>query len=80
MMKKFSLFMAVVLTLFMISSGNVFAKEFINGIDANFPPFAYVDKSGKPGGFDIDPAGLAGFGSQTVPVCNRSFQRRLCLV
>ena len=46
--------MAVVLALFMISSENVFAKEFINGIDANFPPFAYVDKAGKPGGFDID--------------------------
>ena len=46
--------MAVVLALFMISSVNVFAKEFINGIDANFPPFAYVDKAGKPGGFDID--------------------------
>jgi polar amino acid transport system substrate-binding protein len=54
MMRKFSFFMAVVLTLFMISSGNVFAKEFINGIDANFPPFAYVDKAGNPGGFDID--------------------------
>ena len=54
MIKKFSLFMAVVLALFMISSGNVFAKEFINGIDANFPPFAYVDKAGTPGGFDID--------------------------
>ena len=54
MMKKLSWFMAVVLTLFLISTGHVFAKEFINGIDANFPPFAYVDKSGKPGGFDID--------------------------
>ena len=30
------------------------AKTFINGIDANFPPFAYVDKSGKPSGFDVD--------------------------
>jgi len=29
-------------------------KEYINGIDANFPPFAYVDKSGKPSGFDVD--------------------------
>jgi len=54
MMKKFSFFMAVVLALFMILGGNVCAKEFINGIDANFPPFAYVDKSGNPGGFDID--------------------------
>lgn len=29
-------------------------KEYINGIDANFPPFAYVDKTGKPTGFDVD--------------------------
>ena len=54
MVKRLSLFMAVVLALFMISSGTVCAKELINGIDANFPPFAYVDKAGNPGGFDID--------------------------
>ncbi|NLC71995.1 MAG: amino acid ABC transporter substrate-binding protein [Desulfuromonadaceae bacterium] len=29
-------------------------KSYINGIDANFPPFAYVDKTGKPAGFDVD--------------------------
>jgi len=28
-------------------------KVYINGIDANFPPFAYVDKVGKPDGFEI---------------------------
>jgi polar amino acid transport system substrate-binding protein len=35
-------------------SGQASAASFINGIDANFPPFAYVDKSGKPSGFDVD--------------------------
>ncbi len=30
------------------------AKTYINGIDANFPPFAFVDESGKPSGFDVD--------------------------
>ncbi len=30
------------------------AKPLINGIDAAFPPFAYVDKSGQPAGFDVD--------------------------
>ncbi|MEG6551633.1 ABC transporter substrate-binding protein [Desulfocurvibacter africanus] len=30
------------------------AKSYINGIDANFPPFAFVDESGKPSGFDVD--------------------------
>ena len=29
-------------------------KAYINGIDANYPPFAYVDKSGKPAGFDVE--------------------------
>ncbi|GHV54792.1 amino acid ABC transporter substrate-binding protein [Deltaproteobacteria bacterium] len=29
-------------------------KSYINGIDANYPPFAYVDKNGKPTGFDVD--------------------------
>jgi polar amino acid transport system substrate-binding protein len=28
-------------------------KVYINGIDANFPPFAYLDKSGHPDGFDV---------------------------
>ncbi len=28
-------------------------KVYINGIDANFPPFAFVDKSGAPDGFDV---------------------------
>lgn len=29
-------------------------KVYINGIDANFPPFAYIDKDGKPAGFDVE--------------------------
>jgi polar amino acid transport system substrate-binding protein len=28
-------------------------KVYINGIDANFPPFAFVDKNGAPDGFDV---------------------------
>lgn len=30
------------------------SKTFVNGIDASYPPFAYVDKTGKPAGFDVD--------------------------
>lgn len=31
------------------------AKTYVNGIDPNYPPFAYVDeKTGKPAGFDVD--------------------------
>lgn len=29
-------------------------KVYINGIDANFPPFAYVGPDGQPTGFDVD--------------------------
>ena len=29
-------------------------NTYINGIDANFPPFAYVDQTGKPAGLDVD--------------------------
>jgi polar amino acid transport system substrate-binding protein len=28
-------------------------KVYINGIDANFPPFSYVDQSDNPDGFDV---------------------------
>ena len=35
-------------------AGTATAKTVINGIDANYPPFAYVDTSGKPSGFDVD--------------------------
>jgi len=28
-------------------------KVYINGIDANFPPFSYVDQSNTPDGFDV---------------------------
>lgn len=48
----------LILSVFLICScaGMALAveKTYINGIDANFPPFAYVDKTGQPDGFDID--------------------------
>lgn len=30
------------------------AEKIVNGIDANFPPFAFVDKTGKASGFDVE--------------------------
>ena len=57
MMKKRSfLGMLLGLSAFLILSGaSVFAAEkvYINGIDANFPPFSYVNKTGNPDGFDV---------------------------
>lgn len=30
------------------------ADKLLNGIDANFPPFAFIDKTGQPSGFDVE--------------------------
>lgn len=54
MVKRLTLIVSGILALFFFTNTNVSAKDFINGIDANFPPFAYVDKSGTPNGFDIE--------------------------
>ncbi len=37
-----------------ISSLAAEKKVYINGIDANFVPFAYIDEKGNPTGFDVD--------------------------
>ncbi|SHF06453.1 amino acid ABC transporter substrate-binding protein, PAAT family (TC 3.A.1.3.-) [Desulfacinum infernum DSM 9756] len=39
----------------MWSAGPVLAEEkvYVNGIDANYPPFTFIDASGKPDGLDI---------------------------
>ena len=52
-MKKFLL--GILLAALMSAPAAVSAKAYVNGIDANYPPFAYVDeKSGQPAGFDVD--------------------------
>jgi polar amino acid transport system substrate-binding protein len=48
--------LVLVLTFFFLGTASVSMaqeKVYINGIDANFPPFAFVDKTGKPDGFDV---------------------------
>ncbi|MCL1986246.1 MAG: ABC transporter substrate-binding protein [Betaproteobacteria bacterium] len=50
-----------------------FAKSYINGIDANYPPFAYIDeKSGNPAGFDVESmdwiANTMGFTIKHMPI------------
>jgi len=55
-------------------AGSAMAEEkvLINGIDANYPPFAFVDQSGKPSGFDVEAidwiAAKQGFKVKHVPV------------
>ena len=56
MLRKVTLLIAVAFVVGLLAGVPAQAadKVLINGIDANFPPFAFVDKNGKPGGFDID--------------------------
>lgn len=50
-MKRLSLFLAAFAVLCLAVSAQ--AKTYVNGIDANYPPFAYVGEDGKPAGFDV---------------------------
>jgi len=57
-MKK-RLFIVFALTItalfsFGLTAGVAADKVYINGFDAAYPPFSFVDKNGKPSGFDID--------------------------
>ncbi len=40
--------------LFLTSGHALAADKLVNGIDANFPPFAFIDKTGAPSGFDVE--------------------------
>lgn len=40
--------------IFLLSTPALAAEKLINGIDANFPPFAFIDKTGTPSGFDVE--------------------------
>jgi polar amino acid transport system substrate-binding protein len=53
MKRAWPLLAASILFLLLASPAVPAEKVYINGIDANFPPFAYVDKNGVPDGFDI---------------------------
>ncbi|MDX9833675.1 MAG: ABC transporter substrate-binding protein [Desulfobulbus sp.] len=52
MIRKILPFLLAVL---LLAGGEVPAADtLVNGIDANFPPFAFVDKTGTPSGFDVE--------------------------
>ncbi len=53
MKKAWQLAAAAIFCLILITPATAAEKIYVNGIDANFPPFAYVDKKGVPDGFDI---------------------------
>ncbi len=48
------LFLFTVCALFLFAGQALAAGKIVNGIDANFPPFAFIDKTGKPSGFDVE--------------------------
>jgi polar amino acid transport system substrate-binding protein len=45
--------LVLLLSLTLVTGVQAADKVYVNGIDANFPPFAYVDKNGNPDGFDV---------------------------
>lgn len=54
MMKKILALFAAFSLLAMCSTAFAAKSKIVNGIDANFPPFAYIDKTGQPSGFDVE--------------------------
>lgn len=56
MRKPLGLLLASLAVFALCCSGPALAGEnvYVNGIDFGFPPFAYVDKSGKATGFDVE--------------------------
>lgn len=46
--------LALALTLAVAGVAGAADKVYVNGIDADFPPFAFVGKDGKPTGFDVE--------------------------
>lgn len=54
MLRTTRVLIAAIGLVLMFGTGAFAEKTYINGIDANYPPFAYVDKNGEPAGFDVD--------------------------
>ncbi len=54
MVKKLIVLFALMMALSVPALAQDKDKTYINGIDANFPPFAYIGPDGKPTGFDVD--------------------------
>jgi len=48
---------SLLITVMVFGSQGLWAAEkkvYINGIDADYPPFAYIDEKGNPAGFDVE--------------------------
>lgn len=70
---KFFLRSIAFVVMMLVAAVTAQAKDYVNGIDANYPPFAYIDeKTGQAAGFDVDSmnwiAKNMGFGLKHKPV------------
>ena len=55
MFKRSVIVLISLMALILAGGGQALAgKKIVNGIDANFPPFAFIDKTGEPSGFDVE--------------------------
>jgi len=56
MRKRLGLLLAALAAVVLCCGGVALAEEkvYVNGIDFGFPPFGFVDKDGKPTGFDVE--------------------------
>ncbi len=55
MFKRNLVILVGIMALLLAGSSQALAgKKIVNGFDANFPPFAFVDKTGTPSGFDVE--------------------------
>lgn len=45
---------AMLMATFAMAGTAMAKKTYVNGIDLNFPPYGYVDKTGQPAGFDVE--------------------------
>jgi len=52
--KNLVIWVGIMVLLLAGSSQALAGKKIVNGIDANFPPFAFIDKTGTPSGFDVE--------------------------
>ncbi len=71
-MKNFLLFAVFVLVLVGFATPSLAKQTYVNGIDANYPPFGYMDEKGQPAGFDVESmnwiANRMGFNVEHKPI------------
>lgn len=48
------LFCCFYVALMFVTAPAFATTKYVNGIDSNYPPFAYIDRHGKAAGFDVD--------------------------